>query len=184
MPLLRLLFVTLTVTVFLTACGSPTPIPPATSSAQANGDAATTPVAATNGEQPAPTVTLDIILVPAPAECGPEAAITFAQTQNDLALAADTLFQQASASGNPQAADIGVAAFEQALFTLEAYPTPDCLTPARLAALDAFTQRILAFEVLRAGNTASYEALLLASEQARQTMLAELTNVLSQYDGS
>ena len=184
MPLLRLLLITFTTTLFLTACGSPTPIPPAATSAPASSDPTPTPVAAMNGEQPAPSVTLDVALGPAPAECGPEAAITFAQTQNDLALAADALFQQATTSGNPQAADIGIAAFEQALFTLEAYPTPDCLTPARLAALDAFTQRIRAYQSLQSGDTANYDALLFASEQARQTMLAELTNILAQYDGS
>ncbi len=138
-------------------------------------------------EAPAPDVgptaiyELEVIIRPAPTDCGPEAAITLAQTHSDLALAAITDVHSVEVTtGDPiYIAAIGTAAFGAALEQMAAYRVPECLAPAHTQAVRFFSERSAGYESLAAGDQIGFENHLAQGEAARQEMNAELSARLS-----
>ncbi|MFQ5409272.1 MAG: hypothetical protein ACE5FI_12730 [Anaerolineales bacterium] len=138
--------------------------------------------------QPSPTAPayeLDVVIFPAPSECGPEAAITLAQTQSDLALAAAANLEplEAAAAGPTQVAAVGQAAFGAALELMAAYRVPDCLAPAHALAVQFFQERRAGYEALAVGAVESFERHLAQGEVARQAMTAAVNEVLAGAEG-
>jgi hypothetical protein len=117
-----------------------------------------------------------------PLDCGPEAAITLAQTQSDLALAADSKVEAASQAGADSAAlaQTGIAEFTLARDLMKAYQVPDCLLQGKVFADQFFGERIDAYTALAAGDQAAYETHLGNSEIARQNMIVVVNGVLGQ----
>ena len=161
-------FVISVLAIVLTAClTDPTPL-----------SQATIPVMS-----PTPLPTL-AFLVPAdpPLDCGPEAAIALAQTQSDLALAADSTVESLK-QANAEAAAIaqtGLQEYSLARDLLKAYAVPDCLLQAKVFADQFFGERIEAYAALGASDTAGYETHLNNSEIARQNMITVVNGVLGQ----
>jgi len=154
--------------IALTAClADPTPL-----------SQATIPVMS-----PTPLPTL-AVLVPAnpPLECGAEAAIALAQTQSDLALAADSKVESLQQTNAEVAiiAQTGVQEYSLARDLLKAYAVPDCLLQAKVFADQFFGERIEAYAALSASDTAGYETHLNNSEIARQNMITVVNGVLGQ----
>ena len=161
----RLLLVSL-IAVLLAACGSPQTLPTAVSLVP--------PLESGGNPITLPDVVLGVVIQPAPAECGAEAAITFAQTQNDLALAALSIFEAAQANSLANAPQLGELAYQQAYSQLNGYAVPECLNPAKFAALNSFSLRVQAYQALNQNDTDGYQARLSESETARQDMVSEL----------
>ncbi len=163
----------LTACLLLAACGAdPTTLAP------------TLPVVSpTPSAEPtvAPTMVVVIPTNP-PAQCGPEAAIALAQTQSDLALAADgkvEALRQANADLT-QIAQMGVSEFQLARDLMLAYDVPDCLLQAKVFADQFFGERIDAYQSLATGDQTAYEAHLSNGEIARQNMVLVVNGVLGQ----
>jgi len=151
----------------LAACGAnPTPIPQPP-----------VPVAS-----PTPLPTLPVVIPTNPSlECGPEAAIALAQTQSDLALAADSKVEAARQAADAAAlAQMGQEEYELARELMKAYAVPDCLLQAKVFADQFFEERIDAYQSLGAGDQASYESHLNDGEIARQNMITVVNGVLGQ----
>lgn len=129
----------------------------------------------------APTMVVVIPTNP-PAQCGPEAAIALAQTQSDLALAADgkvEALRQANADLT-QIAQMGVSEFQLARELMLAYDVPECLLQAKVFADQFFGERIDAYQSLATGDQAAYESHLSNGEIARQNMVLVVNGVLGQ----
>jgi hypothetical protein len=157
----------------LAACGADvtTPVQP------------TIPVVTATPARPTPIATLpEIAPTNPPMDCGPEAAITLAQTQSDLALAADskvTALQQSGAD-NASIAQTGVTEYGLARDLMKAYQVPDCLLQAKVFADQYFGERIDAYTALGTGDQANYETHLNNGEIARQNMITVVNKVLGQ----
>ncbi len=117
-----------------------------------------------------------------PSECGPEAAITLAQTQSDLALAADSKVESLKSSGTDSVtiAQTGIQEYSLARDLMKAYQVPDCLLQGKVFADQFFGERIDAYTALSTGDQASYEQHLNNSEIARQNMVTVVNKVLGQ----
>jgi len=117
-----------------------------------------------------------------PMECGPEAAITLAQTQSDLSLAADSKVAALQQSGSDSAtiAQTGVQEFSLARDLMKAYLVPDCLLQGKVFADQFFGERVEAYTALGTGDQAGYESHLNSSEIARQNMITVVNKVLGQ----
>ena len=138
-------------------------------------------------EAPAPDVAptaiyeLEVVIQPAPTDCGPEAAITLAQTHSDLALAAIAdVYSVEVTTGDPiYIAAIGTAAFGAALEKMAAYRVPECLARAHTQAVRFFSERSAGYGSLAAGDQTGFENHLEQGEAARQEMNAELSALLA-----
>jgi hypothetical protein len=176
MPLTRLRLLTvLTVGFMLAACGlGPTTVVQPT-----------LPVISPT-PTPAPTLipTQPPVVIPTnpPLECGPEAAIALAQTQSDLALAADGKVEALRATSTDMAmiAQTGVAEFNLARDLMLAYDVPECLLQAKVFANQFFEERIAAYTALGTGDTTAYDSHLNSGEIARQNMVLVVNGVLGQ----
>lgn len=117
-----------------------------------------------------------------PLDCGPEAAITLAQTQSDLSLAADSKVEALQQSGADSAAiaQTGLTEFTQARDLMKAYQVPNCLLQGKVFADQFFSERIDAYTALASGDQAGYESHLNNSEIARQNMVTVVNGVLNQ----
>jgi hypothetical protein len=113
-------------------------------------------------------------------ECGPEAAIALAQTQSDLALAADSRVEAARQISAGAAAQIGLQEYALARDLMKSYAVPDCLLQAKVFADQFFGERIAAYAALGAGDQLAYEMHLGDSEIARQNMIVVVNGVLGQ----
>jgi hypothetical protein len=152
----------------LAACGaSPTPV--------------LQPAVPAASPTPLPTLPVVISSDP-PLDCGPEAAIALAQTQSDLALAADSKVEAArqSAADSAALAQIGQQEYLLARELMQAYAVPDCLLQAKVFADQFFEERIDAYKSLDAGDQVNYESHLNDSEIARQNMITVVNGVLGQ----
>lgn len=143
----------------------------------------TIPVVTPTPDRPTaiPTLPIEVPTNP-PLGCGPEAAITLAQTQSDLALAADSKIQalQQSNAATAQIAQTGITEFGLARDLMKAYQVPDCLLQGKVFANQYFSERIEAYTALGAGDQTGYDTHLSNSEIARQNMVAVVNKVLGQ----
>jgi len=160
-------------TVAVAACvGAPITLPP------------TLPIVSPTPSPVATVVPTLVVVIPTnpPAQCGPEAAIALAQTQSDLALAADgkvESLRQANAD-LPQIAQTGLSEFQLARDLMLAYDVPDCLLQAKVFADQFFGERINAYQSLATGDEAGYDSHLSNGEIARQNMITVVNAVLEQ----
>jgi len=156
----------------LSACGAnPTPI--------------SSPTIPAFTPTPTPTVVPTLAFIAPtspPLECGPEAAITLAQTQSDLALAADSKVKALEESGvdSVTLAQTGLSEYGLARDLMKAYQVPDCLLQGKVFADQFFGERVDAYTALAAGDQAAYETHLTNSEIARQNMIVVVNGLLSQ----
>lgn len=182
------LMLLLSAALALAACGGnptretevisvPTPVQ---SVVAAPTDAALAEAPAPSAPDELPPVTLDVVIWPAPAECGAEAAITFAQTQADLAVAALAVVDQSAGQSQQYTAQVGMAAFGAAYDTLAAYAVPECLAAAHAEGLAFMQARVDGYRALAAGDGATYEQFLSEGELARQAMVQAIDVVLAQ----
>lgn len=159
--------------LILAACGAnPTPV-----------SQPTIPVVTPTPQPPTPYPTLPIVApTNPPLECGPEAAITLAQTQSDLSLAADSKVEALTQAGADTVtlAQTGLTEFNLARDLMKAYQVPDCLLQGKVFADQFFGERVEAYNALGAGDQASYETHLTNSEIARQNMITVVNGVLGQ----
>ncbi len=140
-----------------------------------------TPLALSPAPTPLPTLPVVIPDDP-PRDCGPEAAIALAQTQSDLALAADSrveALQQANA-GETAVAQSGQQEYGAARDLMKAYDVPECLLQAKVFADQFFAERIEAYKALAAEDRAGYEMHLNNGELARQNMITAVNGVLGE----
>ena len=163
----------LLLSVLLAACGAGTTLQPQP----------TIPVVTPTPPEPTAVPTLPIVApTNPPLDCGPEAAITLAQTQSDLALAADSkveALQQANAE-SAIIAQTGVQEYGLARDLMRAYQVPDCLLQGKVFADQFFSERIDAYSALRTGDQAGYNTHLNNSEIARQNMIVVVNKILGQ----
>lgn len=163
----------LTACLLLAACGAePTTLAP------------TLPVLSPTPSAEPTAIPTMVVVIPTnpPIECGPEAAIALAQTQSDLALAADgkvEALRQANAD-LAQISQTGVSEFQLARDLMLAYDVPECLLQAKVFADQFFGERIDAYEALATGDQAGYELHLSSGEIARQNMITVVNGVLGQ----
>lgn len=117
-----------------------------------------------------------------PLDCGPEAAITLAQTQSDLSLAADSKVEalQQSGADSSTIAKTGITEFGLARDLMRAYQVPPCLLQGKVFADQFFGERVDAYNALAAGDQAGYDSHLNSSEIARQNMVSVVNKVLGQ----
>ena len=154
--------------LLLTACGvNPTPLPQPTLISL----------------QPTALPTLPVVIsTDPPHDCGPEAAIALAQTQSDLALAADSrveVLQQSNADA-VAIAQAGQQEYGAARDLMKAYDVPECLLQAKVFADLFFTERIQAYQALSVGDPTAYDAHLNNGEIARQNMITAVNGVLGE----
>jgi len=163
--------------LILTACtADPTQLSPTTGAEAASA----LPPGSTLPPQPAAWPTLVVVLPPPVADCGPEAAISLAQAQSDLALAAvgqvDVLRQ--NTQDNALIGQGGQKSFTLAKDLMTAYAVPECLAQAKAFALEYFDKNIAAYTALAAGDQTGYETNLNHGEVARQNMTTEVNKLL------
>jgi hypothetical protein len=114
--------------------------------------------------------------------CGAEAAITLAQTQSDLALAALTRMEalQKTTSDNARLGKEGQTIFATARNVMKSYAVPDCLAIAKTFAVKFFDDRVVAYVALAANDKATYDKRLAEGEAARQSMVEAVNKVLAE----
>lgn len=164
--------------LMLTACTpNPTPTPVSTGVANAATHAA---APASPPQAPAVWPTLAVVMPPPVVECGPEAAISLAQAQSDLALAAvgQVALLKQNTRDNALIGQGGQKSFSLAKDMMNAYPVPECLSQAKILALEYFDKNIAAYSAFASGDQAGYETSLNDGEAARQSMTAEVNKLL------
>ena len=165
--------------LMLTAC-TPNPAPISVSTGTAAATTRATAPATPPPQAPATWPTLAVIMPPPVLECGPEAAISLAQAQSDLALAAvgqiDLLKQ--NTQDKALIGQGGQQSFSLAKDMMNAYPVPECLGQAKILALEYFDKNIAAYTAFASGDQTAYETNLNDGEIARQNMTTEVNKLL------
>lgn len=139
-----------------------------------------TPVVATRVQNQVKPTTAAVAATSAPLACGTEAAITLAQTQSDLALAAVARIEavQKTTSDAAKLGKEGQVIFATARDVMKNYAVPDCLVTAKTHAVQFFEERVGAYAALTTGDKAGYDKRLADGETARQNMISAVNKVL------